>query len=166
MRIPPVYLLSLLISLNLFNCSATHIIKPDENFTLSEEAIAYLGNDVFLSSQYTFVKADSVYMNSSNSNKKHVYHFSEINKLVVKDRIAGAAKGAGIGAAGGIGFVYIASDKNENYSPLSREFFAVLYGMLGGAIGGGIGYFYGDNNIYYFQAGDSLISENKGGYND
>lgn len=119
----------------LLGCSTTRVITPKAGFTLSEDAALVMTNGARLGIRFVKTTGDSILAHDYTFGHNLHFHFSEVQKVVVKDHSRGARQGFWRGVAGGAILGYLAGDDNTGDPMGSRGFGAFIFGALGGYVG-------------------------------
>ena len=131
-------------------CSSTRMITPKEDFKLDRKAGLVLDDNAIIGIMSLYTKGDSITARDYSFNREYLFHFSEVQKIEVKDHTRGAWQGflwlGAIGAAYGT----FASFNTDERGPL-RWTAPFIWGMFGGAGGTLIGAVKAKTETYYFK---------------
>ena len=131
-------------------CSTTRVITPKTGFTLSEDAALVTTNGVRLGTRFVKTSGDSIVARDYTFDRDLHFHFSDVQKVEMKDHGKGAWQGFLWGAAVGavIGTAALKIDPVEDPLANARPF---LWGIMGGIGGVLIGATKGKTETYLFE---------------
>ncbi|MCH8957302.1 hypothetical protein IIA28_18600 [candidate division KSB1 bacterium] len=134
----------------LLGCSTTRVITPKTGFTLSEDAALVTTNGGRLGTRFVKTSGDSIVAHDYTFDRDLHFHFSDVQKVEMKDHGKGAWQGFLWGAAVGavIGTVALKVDPVEDPLANARPF---LWGIMGGIGGVLIGATKGKTETYLFE---------------
>jgi len=146
---------------SLIGCSSTRVITPKAAFTLSENATLITTKGVKHNTRLVKTTADSIVASYNTSTPNLHFHFSEIEKVVVKDGRKGAWQGFLLGVPVGVVGGYLAGSDNAQDALASRGEGAIIYGFFGGVIGPIIGAIRGKTKTYLFKETQEKTTSSK-----
>jgi len=131
-------------------CSTTRVITPKTGFTLSKDAALVTTNGARLGTRFVKTSGDSIVARDYTFDRDLHFHFSDVQKVEIKDHGKGAWQGFLWGAAVGavIGTAALKIDPVEDPLANARPF---LWGIFGGAAGAIIGATKGKTETYLFE---------------
>ena len=135
----------------LLGCSTTRVITPKTGFTLSKDAVLVTTNGARLGIRFVKTTGDSIVARDYTFDRNLHFHFSEVQKVVVKDHSKGAWQGFWRGVAAGAILGYLAGEDNAQDALASRGASAIILGNFGGAAGAIIGATKGKTETYLFE---------------
>ena len=135
----------------LLGCSTTRVITPKIGFTLSEDAALVRTNGVRLGTRFVKTSGDSIVARDYTFDRDLHFHFSDVQKVEIKDHGKGAWQGFLWGVPVGVVGGYLAGGDNAQDALGSRGAGAIIYGFVGGVIGPIIGAIRGKTETYLFE---------------
>lgn len=135
----------------LLGCSTTRVITPKTGFTLSKDTALVTTNGARLGTRFVKTTGDSIVARDYTFDRSLHFHFSEVQKVEMKNHGKGAWQGFLWGAAGGVILGYLAGENNAQDALASRGAGAFILGIFGGAAGAIIGATKGKTETYLFE---------------
>ena len=143
-------------------CSTTRVITPKTGFTLAEDATLVTTNGARLGIRFVKTTGDSIVARDYTFARDLHFHFSDVQKVEIKDHGKGAWQGFLWGAAGGVIWGYLAGENNAQDALASKGAGAFILGVFGGAAGAIIGATKGKTETYLFEEAQEEANASEG----
>ncbi len=138
------------LALMFIGCSTTRVITPQTEWTLAKDAALVTINGASLGTRFVRTTGDSIVARDYTFDRHLHFHFSDVQKVEIKDHGKGAWQGFLWGAAVGavVGTVALVVNPVNDALANARPF---LWGIMGGIGGGLIGATKGNTETYLFE---------------